>query len=584
MAQLKDFRPADSSLSRRLNELISLNELLATLNTARTLEQTLDVILLTIMGQHPCVKAAVFLKETNSWRLGMGKGLRDHTFHLENLPTDDRLDGMPALIRPGHGDWDELSPLCEDGLFDLVIPAKNEGKLVGVICLGKCLLGDISEDKELLLALIADFGGVIMGNHLYRVDLEKMNRQLQRRLFQLNTLFEITGAFARCYEPEDVYQILANNLMGHFFISRCGVVTMEDRPQISFQKGLKIKAEPVLDGWPPLTEWPASVTSVDALGFEAPIAFMKEQKLRYAVPIASEGDVFALLLLGPRLDRRKLGEHDREFMVSLARQAAVALENVRLQAEVLEKKRMERELQLAREIQQRLLPKVVPSLCGYQIAAEMRPFNQVGGDFYDFIVHANGRLSLCLADVSGKSLPASMIMSTAQASLRALNSFPGISPREVIEKLNLHLFQSTQSNKFVTMFYAELDPETHRLQYINAGHNRPILVCPEKTTSLLSLGGMMVGMFPNVQYQVGTIDFEEGSELLIYTDGLSEVTDTEGEEFGDDRLIDLLKSVQGHGTVSEEMSEIVTSVMNFSDGQMVDDLTLLLIRRSSQES
>nr|WP_279382517.1 PP2C family protein-serine/threonine phosphatase [Acanthopleuribacter pedis] len=211
----------------------------------------------------------------------------------------------------------------------------------------------------------------------------------------------------------------------------------------------------------------------------------------------------------------------------------------------------------------------------------MRPYNHVGGDFYDFFQHKNGCLSFCLADVSGKSLPASMIMSTAQASLRALTSFDGMSPHQVIEKLNLHLFQSTQSNKFVTLFFGFLDPEDHTLEYINAGHNRPIMVCSEQKVQLLHKGGMMVGMFPNAKYEVGTVPFEKGSLLLVYTDGLSEVADEEGEELGDDRLVDLVKRYQKEDDVGFGRRQIVKAAMDFSKGEMVDDLTLLLIRRNT---
>ena len=150
----------------------------------------------------------------------------------------------------------------------------------------------------------------------------------------------------------------------------------------------------------------------------------------------------------------------------------------------------------------------------------------------------------------------------------------------MVEKLNLHMYQSTQSNKYLTLFYAVLDPGTDVLSYINAGHNRPILVYPAADCpQLLDKGGMVVGMFPHARYQVGEVRFEPGTELLIYTDGLSEVTNAEGEEYGDDQLERTLSRLRGQGSVEEEKDAIVREVMQFSGHRTVDDLTLLLIRR-----
>jgi len=583
VAQLKNISPNDQHFARRLNELISINELLTTLNTARTLEETLEIMLLTILGQYVCLKGAVFIKGKKAWRVGISKGVKPDSVKMDELPLDASWDKLPAIIHSRSKSEGNLVNFWKGDLFRLVLPIRSEGKLVGLICLGKSMLGDGGREKEPMLATIADLSGVLISNSLYRDDLINANRQLQRQIFQLNTLYEITGAFARCYDDDAVFQILSNNLMGQFFISRCAVLSICDDCHVIFRKGLKNCPEHQFVGncqsLEPLDLFDNKVLDLRDVASMSVLEFMKAHRLHYALPIASEGERYGLLLLGERLDRRELKEADKDFVLSLAQQSAVALANVRLQKEALEKQRMERELELAREIQQQLLPKSVPNLPGYDIAAEMRPYYQVGGDFYDFIAHEEGRLTICLADVSGKSLPASMIMSTAQASLRGLNAFGGRSPKEIIEKLNLHLSQSTQSNKFVTMFYAVLDPRTHELTYINAGHNRPILVNTAGEHELLGMGGMVLGLFPMAKYQVGTARFEPGAELLIYTDGLSEVNDPDGEEYGDDRLIETLIRMRGQGSAVEEKDRMVNEIMDFSAGQMVDDLTLLLIRR-----
>lgn len=582
--ELRLVKPQDAGFSRKLNELISINELLTTLNEAKTLAERLDIILLTVLGQYGCLKGCMYVKSKETWTIGMAKGMRSCDIPPEELPPDSQWDDLPAIVRE-PGDDPFLARMFEEGDFEVLLPVRSDGKLVGLLCLSKSMLGKVAEHKLDLLSIIADFGGVIISNSIYHDDLEEMNKQLQRQIFRLNTLYELTGAFSRCYEDDAVFQILANNLMGQFFISRCAVISYAAQPRVIFRKGLKLDSDCLerADDCHGLDSWPRTVTPQAEVACPSTTGFMKQHRLRYALPIANESNVFYLLLLGDRLDRKLLSSDDLDFIISLAEQSASALENVRLQKAMLEKKRMEKELQLARDIQQKLIPKKVPSVNGYELAAEMRPYYQVGGDFYDFIALDDGRLVICLADVSGKSLPASMIMSTAQASLRALNSFSGLCPKDVIERLNKHMYLSTASNKFITMFYAVLDPETHCMRYINCGHNHPILVVPDTEPELLGTGGMVLGMFPRAQYRVGEVLFRPGTELLIYTDGLSEVTTQEGEEYGDDRLIQCLIRKQGYGTLQEEKDEIVKEVMHFSGNEMVDDMTLLMLRRKRDE-
>jgi sigma-B regulation protein RsbU (phosphoserine phosphatase) len=146
------------------------------------------------------------------------------------------------------------------------------------------------------------------------------------------------------------------------------------------------------------------------------------------------------------------------------------------------------------------------------------------------------------------------------------------------------MWQSTQSNKFITMFYAVLDPATHQMDYINAGHNRPFLIKPGGKVEELGLGGMVLGLFPAATYEVGSVYFEEGTELIIFTDGLSEVTNNENEEYGDVLMMDTLLKVNGKGTAEEAKCEILDDALEFCSNEMVDDLTLLLVRRKKGTS
>ena len=579
VSRLQQFSGQSPEFTRDLNDLVSINELLTTLNTAKTLEQTLEILLLTMLGQYGCQKGAILIKSHESWRLGICKGCHHTDADLSGLPLDNSWNHLPSRILPHESDREEMAVFRDQ--FHLVLPIKNEQVLVGLICLGRSLFPDGGANRDNFLDTIADFGGVLISNSLSKDNLEQVNRQMHRQLFQLNTLYEVSGAFARCLENDEIYQVLANNLMGQFFISRCAVLRFGRSCKVLFQKNVRSKttrlgkaAEMVS-----LEDWPLDVWEKDEVPCQTIKEFMEKHKLRYALTIASEERREGVLLLGDRLDQKPLTPADKSFVLSLAEQSAAAVENIRLQKEAAEKKRMERELRLAREIQEKLLPKDVPALDGYDFAVEMRSYYHVGGDFYDFIPLNDGRMVLCLADVSGKSLPAALIMSTAQASLRALNAFETRDPQKVVVELNKHMHASTQSNKFITMFYAVLDPVQHKLTYINAGHNHPIMMRPDGSHEMLGLGGMVIGLFPNAPYKVGEVDFEEGADLLMFTDGLTEVNAGGEEEYGDFRLMETFSRLAGTGTAEECKNQIIEDAMTFSSNATVDDMTIMVLRR-----
>lgn len=582
--QIKVTRGDDPELSRRITELISLNELVATLNTASDLDSVLDLVLLTIMGEYPCRIGAVFIWQDERWTLGGCKGISADKLELTWLPDAGGWEDLTRVISRDSSEPGVFSGFFDRTRFAHLFPIRSERQFVGLIALGASALEESSQTKLALIATFADFAGLVIGNHLYRLGLEKLNRTLRRRVFQLNTLYEITGSFARCQNNDMVFQVLSKNLMGVFLISRC-VVLEDGKPlQISFCKGVKV--DRVREFLPDMTlrpdaedAWADGVKRRDDITSPSWKALMSACRLSYAKIIEGESVRYGLLLLGNRLDGRELSAEDMDFLESLIQQAAVALDNVALHLEALEKKRLERELQLAREIQQKLLPKTIPLIPGYDLSVEMRPYQMVGGDFYDFIPLDDGRLAICLADVSGKSLPASIIMTTTQASLRALTSFSNVDIVEIVRRLNAQIYHATQSNKYVTVFFAILDPIRHELTYVNAGHNRPRLLAPDRTMRQLDIGGMVVGLFPSPPYQRETVPFERGAQLLVFTDGLSEIMDAAGAELGEERLEQILLSHAEETSAETLKLSILREVLEFGGHRMIDDLTIMVVRR-----
>jgi len=580
--QIKASQTTDPSLSRRLSELISLNELVTSIHFKQDLQEILEVVLFTILGQYPSRTGAVLVRDYETWRVGQAKGLK-RQLDLSRFKPERELDQSDSVITIQNA-GPVLSKFMQNAGFELAFPMVSQGQLVGIIALGGSMLNPIESEKIALIASIAAFSAIVVGKSIYRSGLEQLNRRLQRGIFQMKTLYEIAGSFARCYDNDSVFQILSKNLMGLFFVSRCAVLATEPDLRPIFWKGVRPGPKPIHEGSEAkqcLDRVGQEVRLIEEIDDPELTGFMRRHKLLYAIQIGYEQRVFGLLLLGNRLDNKLLTSEDGEFLASLVQQAAVSLENVNLHLEVLEKKRMERELEVARGIQHQLLPKHIPQIDCYDIAVMIEPYHQVGGDFYDLIPLKDGRLAVCMADVSGKSLPASMIMSTAQACLHALTSYDVMGPREVIARLNEHLYRSTQSNKFVTLFFGILDPKNHTLTYINAGHNRPFLITPDGHVRELDRGGMVVGLFPNPRYETETVDLPPGAELLIFTDGLSEIQDSSGVEFGENRLVQILLQLRGTCSATRAKDFIMSSALDFGSNQTDDDLTLLVLHRKS---
>lgn len=300
-----------------------------------------------------------------------------------------------------------------------------------------------------------------------------------------------------------------------------------------------------------------------------------------AVPIAIEESPRGLLAVGDKESRRGVGPFpptDRRTLVLFANQAAIALENARLHIQALEKERLERELDLAAEIQRQILPKGAPQVPGFDLAGWNRPARQVGGDYYDFFHLEDGRIGLVVGDVSGKAMPAALLVSTLHSALRLLLDRIGVGP-ELLDRLNRHLLESSLSNKFVTLILAGLDPATGAMSYLNAGHNPAVLLRRDGGVELLGPGGVPLGLLPNVVYGTREVEVRPGDLLCLYSDGITEEESPADEEFGMDRLVDCLASHRDR-PIGEIVEAIDQAVTRFAGGlPQRDDQTVVLLRR-----
>lgn len=300
--------------------------------------------------------------------------------------------------------------------------------------------------------------------------------------------------------------------------------------------------------------------------------------LNLLVPLTVSGRIIGLMALPARPGDETYQLHEIQLLTIVARQTAMQLENTRLYAEELSKQTLEEEMRLARSIQSRLLPGSIPQLDGVQIDAVNVSSKTVSGDYYDLIQREDGQLVLIIADVSGKGMPASLLASNLQASLRAQCDHWN-SPGAILRRVNRQLHASTDSRHFATAFLAFFDPATRRLRYSTGGHDAPLLITGASELVKLDAGGLPLGAFDFGDYDEGEVQLGDGDLLLLYTDGLTETRSPDGEdEYGVERLVRFLKANRNSG-VAELLADLERELQTFRKRQEADDdITLIALK------
>jgi sigma-B regulation protein RsbU (phosphoserine phosphatase) len=242
---------------------------------------------------------------------------------------------------------------------------------------------------------------------------------------------------------------------------------------------------------------------------------------------------------------------------------------------ILQLQLQKEEIADARAIQQGLLPKEIPQLPGYEIASAWQSALTVGGDYFDVLPFGEETVGLCIADVAGKGLPAALLMSNLQAAVRGLAS-PSLPPEGLCSRLNALLCRNMTSDRFITLFYAQLDGPTRLFRYASAGHNPPFLLHRDGTHERLREGGGVLGVFPNQKFDLGSAQLAPGDRVILFTDGVTEANNPEGEEFGEARLLGLLEQNRA-SSAGELQKRILNAAAAFSGGHWHDDVTLLVL-------
>jgi serine phosphatase RsbU (regulator of sigma subunit)/pSer/pThr/pTyr-binding forkhead associated (FHA) protein len=298
-----------------------------------------------------------------------------------------------------------------------------------------------------------------------------------------------------------------------------------------------------------------------------------------AVPLSvDERNIFGMIYADCPTHEATFTEEHLDILTTLASVASIRVENATLLDERIQRERMERELELATEIQQRFQPSAPPKLDGYEFQGISFSCYEIGGDYYDFIPVDGGKMIVALGDVSGKGTAAALLMSSLHAAIHAQASARR-DLAELVRSVNHYLAENTPANRFVTLFIAELDPATGTLRYINAGHNPPLIGRSTGAIEQLSSGGFPLGILPTADFDLGETVLNVGEALIVYSDGVSEANNLREEEFGLDRLTEVVKrnlSASAAG-IRDKVESALSSFTQTAPAN--DDITLVIVKR-----
>ncbi|NOX36522.1 MAG: SpoIIE family protein phosphatase [Calditrichaeota bacterium] len=569
-------------INRRLLELSSLFEISRTLNASLELSHILNNVLLIPMGRLLISRGLILLIRDSLCRVELAKGIREPVEHrtFPAVPLPEEAFEISALSET-QASASELIPFLRRLQLQVGIPFISRNRVLGYVFYGNKLSRQPFSEAELnFLTSLANIGATAIQNALQLEEIRQVNRELDEKIQQLKTIFDIGEGLLSTLDEQEILKILCYSLAGQMTITRYAVVLNHPRQgyQLAIHKGYAREAlrrlEPAFAELFHLNE----ATHCPNISHPQARQALEDAGVAVIIPMHSQGKCLGVVLLGPKVNGQPFRAVDLEFLTTLVNQAAISLENARLFRETLEKQRIEEELNVARTIQMQLLPKQFPHVPGYAIHGLNLPSKQVGGDYFDIIQIAPHRIALAIGDVTGKSVPAALLMANLQSALRIMIGEDIPLPR-IVARLNRLIYQNTEADKFITFFIGILNTRNHAFTYVNAGHNYPLWCRRGRLRAPLTTGGIILGIMEEAVYEADTIYLEPGDVLLAYTDGITEATNPQGEETGEAFLETLLE--KHHQLPLPELFErIIQEIHAFSAGAaQQDDITLLGLKR-----
>ena len=549
-------------VKRNLTALIEFSRII---NSSLNLEFILNNVLLTCMGKFLATKGLVALSIEGKIIPKASKGLAPEI--IETFP--DLIAEHSKLESPEFIDYLHNAKLI---VFEKI---RSSDECLGIVCLGEKLnKSPFTEDDLEFLGTILNISASAIQNSMVIEKLKHVNRMLDSRIQRLNSLFELSKEFGLFSEAARVAKLLVYSVIGQFLVSKFAVTIFKDG-NINILES-KYSEKDLLSALKEYNYEEIS-NSLTKSKIEKDFKKLNNLNIELIVPMQLQGKTKGLILLGKRINNQDFTETDIEFIYSVGSLAIVSLENISLFEETLAKQKMEEELEIAKGIQMNLFPSLIPQFSNYDIAAESLTSQQVGGDYYDLISLDNKSFCIAIADVSGKGVPAALLMANLQAFLKTTTKH-GMMLKEATALINDLVSENTSDGKFITFFWGVFDNENLTLEYVNAGHNPPLLIRDGKIIKLTK-GGIILGvMKTQIPYQSETIRLQKNDVLVMFTDGITEAKNVEDEEYSDERFERLVPQL-----VTQSPSQILKTIQNvvktFADGTpQSDDMTIVVLK------
>ena len=560
-------------------DILPLFEFSNVVNSSSDLKFILGTVLLTLMGKMLVSRGMVLLKrDTGLFEVVNAKGVDAQTVgqtlrierSLRSITYSDRLRSSET--------WASFFKTRQQRLL---IPIKAQRRLVGLLTLGERLGGKkYSKTDQQLINSLVNLSAAAIEKAVMIEQLREVNRDLDRKYQELNTLFDLGKEFNVALDSDKVIRLLTFSLMGQIGVSRYAFC-LDDNGKLKLvasKLDRELGSEEVLRQLFGLRNADLVENLARLKRFKLVASELQRVGIAAVVPMQLQNQVKGAVLLGEKLRGGSYSKADLEFLYSLANLAIISIENARLFREALEKQKMEDELAIAREIQQGLLPRSIPKIPGFEVSAVNIPSKQVGGDYYDVIPISHGEHIFAIGDVSGKGTPAALLMASVQASLRAFAPM-GLSLSEATGRINDLTCLSTGHDKFITFFWGCLNHETQQFRYVNAGHNPPFLLRKTGEIERLDVGGIILGLMKTVTpYPEGVVTLKSGDVIVMFTDGVSEAMNANEEDFTEPRLEEVLKSCRSL-SAQQIIFDVQRALEAYTRGTpQSDDITMLVLK------
>ncbi len=518
-------------------------------------------------------------------------------YELVNPETGEHFIQAPEinlLPEPLHFDnnirFHKISALKEDSLkfktlaekidldeYTYFLPLQAHNTLAGFLFLHKAI--EYTLNNQNLKAAFLRLSG--RGANL--LENAQISSQIQRKSLESQLLLEVVTKITATLNLSDVLDAILDNLSQLMTYDAAAIFLVDKKQKhlehtatrgydTSILNRIKLKADDGVSGWAIQTQRGVIIPDVskDPVYF----ALRPKTKSQITVPIISRDKAIGSLVAESNT-LEHFSQEDLERLTLFSGLAAIAIRNAQLYEDSVAKKRMQSELVVASRVQQALLRKRFPTVPGVKIAVANVPSLIVGGDLYDIIRIDEDREGIAIGDVSGKGTPAAILMAVTYAAFKSLLKY--MDPvSSVVARLNNLLYEATSPGYYVTFFYGIINVREKVIKYTNAGHNPPLLMRKDRSIELLDKGGTVLGFMPNQSYTRATVHVESGDYVILFTDGVTEIKNSSGEEFGEDQFIELLKS--NYGAPPREMKALILKeLMQYSGSSAYqDDLTLVI--------